>query len=482
MRAQGVIAALAVFMLFSSAAVCIFSDEDSSAAEQISGSLSVDPGASVSKTLSATEMTAQRNSAYFQQDNGVAPTIKYEIDPKSYINGTTKSIAPIITFSGTAPTEPGTYLKIVTVGLKQPAGNGVLVSCQFKLTVTVNQPKATYTVSFSVDGGTSCDPMDVQEGSSIILPSTTRADYKFEGWYDANKKVGDAGISYTPTGSVTLYALWSSTVITTYTVTFQSNGGSQCAIQTVSQNSSITLPNTSKTGCTFEGWFTQGGDKVGGAGSSYTPVASVTLYAHWSQIAQYKVTFNTNGGTTVDTKTCDAGSEITLPSVTKPNSSFIGWFTSTGVEVKSPYRVVGDITLYAHWTTYEITISSPSEDYQFSTTLRSNGVIVTDVNGIYNWYLDGVNVQNSSLNKYQVQTDLSDGQHTIKVIVELTSVSPSVTVQDELAFLVSSIPGSTPDLNPDSDLSDVNDNNDVIVIVIAVVTVVLGLIAISRII
>lgn len=116
MRAQGVIAALAVFMLFSSVAVCIFYDGDSSAAEQISGSLSVDPGASVSKTLSATKMSAQRNSAYFQQDNGVAPTIKYEIDPKQGApSSSTKSIAPIIRFSGTAPTESGTYLKIVTV-------------------------------------------------------------------------------------------------------------------------------------------------------------------------------------------------------------------------------------------------------------------------------------------------------------------------------------------------------------------------------
>lgn len=476
MRTHGMIAILATLMLLSTGAICILSDEDSSAdTETISGSLTKDPGESVSKTLSASKMTVQRNSTEYKEDNGVASTVTYTVDFNSGVVSSSKSITPVVTFSGTAPTEPGTYVKIVTVGLKTATGSSVLAKCQFKLTIIVNEPKATYTVSFNVDGGTSCNPMDVQEGSSITLPSTSRTDYKFEGWYENNKKVGDAGTSYKPTSNVTLYALWTSTVVTSYAVTFESNGGSQCAMQTVSKDSPITLPNTSKTGCTFLGWYKSDGTEAGDAGGSYTPEGSITLYAKWSQIAQYKVSFNTDGGTIVDTKVYDAGTEITLPYVQKANSSFVGWFTSEGVEVKSPYKVVGDITLYAHWSTYEVTISSPSEDYQFSTTLRSNGSVVTDVSGVYNWYLDGANVQNSTLSKYQAQ-GLTVGQHTIKVVVEVTSVSPSVTIQNELTFTVEeSEPTPEPPPGPEED-----DNT--LAIVAMIIAASLALIAISRII
>ena len=60
----------------------------------------------------------------------------------------------------------------------------------------------------------------------------------------------------------------------------------------------ITLPNTSKLGETFKGWYDQqtGGTRVGGAGDKYTPASDVTLYAQW-EVNSYKLTINPNGGT-----------------------------------------------------------------------------------------------------------------------------------------------------------------------------------------
>ena len=48
--------------------------------------------------------------------------------------------------------------------------------------------------------------------------------------------------------------------------------------------SSITLPTPSCSGWIFDGWYddADGGNKIGNGGASYTPAASVTLYAHWS--------------------------------------------------------------------------------------------------------------------------------------------------------------------------------------------------------
>ena len=73
----------------------------------------------------------------------------------------------------------------------------------------VNGPAATYTVTFDAYGGT-VSPASVEwtEGDSALTrPSPTRAGFVFAGWY-AEGRVGGAGDSYTPTGNVTLVAVW----------------------------------------------------------------------------------------------------------------------------------------------------------------------------------------------------------------------------------------------------------------------------------
>ncbi|MBR4313719.1 MAG: InlB B-repeat-containing protein, partial [Lachnospiraceae bacterium] len=76
---------------------------------------------------------------------------------------------------------------------------------------------------------------------------------------------------------------------TTYTVTFNAttNGGS-CATASLTQASSgasITLPTATKSGYTFNGWYTAstGGTLRGAANASYTPTANETLYAQFTE-------------------------------------------------------------------------------------------------------------------------------------------------------------------------------------------------------
>lgn len=48
-------------------------------------------------------------------------------------------------------------------------------------------------------------------GGSINLKNTNRSGYILEGWYkeaDCINKVGNAGVSFTPTVDITLYAKW----------------------------------------------------------------------------------------------------------------------------------------------------------------------------------------------------------------------------------------------------------------------------------
>lgn len=71
---------------------------------------------------------------------------------------------------------------------------------------------------------------------------------------------------------------------TTYTVTYDSAGGSAVASSVVTVGSSTYLPGANRDGHVFGGWYTaaSGGAFVGNAGDSYIPSSNVTLYAHWT--------------------------------------------------------------------------------------------------------------------------------------------------------------------------------------------------------
>jgi|GEM_PF-1891155 len=81
-----------------------------------------------------------------------------------------------------------------------------------------------------------------------------------------------------------------------FTVSFDANGGSTTPqSQTVKSGESITLPSTSRSGYTFNGWYSEksGGTKLGDAGSSYTVSRTITLYAQWTQLKAGEYTLHT---------------------------------------------------------------------------------------------------------------------------------------------------------------------------------------------
>jgi len=163
---------------------------------------------------------------------------------------------------------------------------------------------------------------------------------------------------------------------TTYTVSFNSNGGngtvSPSSITMLSE-SEITLPlagSLSKDGYAFGGWNTL----ANGAGVNYVPGASytitgnVTLYAKWN--LAYTITFNGNGADgTVPSyllATASTNHVVPLPSsgdLSKNGYTFGGWNTNssgtgTNYNTGANYTAGGNVTLYAKWNPiYTITFN-----------------------------------------------------------------------------------------------------------------------------
>jgi len=168
------------------------------------------------------------------------------------------------------------------------AGDSYVVNSSITLYALWTQN--AYNLFFETNGGSLLPNVsNVSNGSAVILPLTSREGYTFDGWYDASGNFvgvsGDTYIMYVVYEDVTLYARW--TPITYYSVWFEVQGGvSVSSINNVTKGGSITLPSTSRSGYTFDGWYTSasGGTRVGGVGDSYVVNSSITLYAHWTLI------------------------------------------------------------------------------------------------------------------------------------------------------------------------------------------------------
>ena len=154
----------------------------------------------------------------------------------------------------------------------------------------------------------------------------------------------------------------------TFTVTYDSKGGSDVpAASVVEENSIATLPTPTKDGFTFLGWFDNEACEGTAVTAPYTPTASITLYAKWieDEAEVYTVTFDSKGGSAVEAQTVEEGGSITLATPTKDGFVFGGWFADeacTGEALTSPYAPTATLTLYAKWLE-EYTVSFDLHHY-----------------------------------------------------------------------------------------------------------------------
>ena len=156
-------------------------------------------------------------------------------------------------------------------------------------TLTAQWMPDTYTVTLHLNDGTIGNGKNVTEytygtGATLLTADDiTRAGHTFEGWYEDENFSGSpvTEISATDTGKKEFYAKWT---LNTYTVTFDSQGGSKVDSQTVSHGGTVTEPTApTYEGYTFGGWYTEAGCTTE---YDFTTAVteSLTLYAKWKDV------------------------------------------------------------------------------------------------------------------------------------------------------------------------------------------------------
>ena len=181
-----------------------------------------------------------------------------------------------------------------------PADN-ITVKAQWE----INQ----YTIAFDTNGGSEITPITQDYGTKITAPDNpTRKGYTFKGW---DKEIPET----MPAGNITVKAQWE---INQYTITFDTNGGSEIAPITQDYGTEITAPdNPTRKGYTFKGWDKKIPETM--------PAENITVKAQW-EINQYTIAFDTNGGSEIVPITQDYGTEITAPdNPTRKGYTFKGW-------------------------------------------------------------------------------------------------------------------------------------------------------------
>lgn len=169
-------------------------------------------------------------------------------------------------------------------------------------------------------------------------------------------------------GTLTASTTVSVSARTSYTVSYNANGGSGApSSQTKWHDETLKLSTTqpTRTGYTFNGWNTNSSGTGTNylAGANYTSNAALTLYAKWTPVT-YTVTYNANGGTNApasQTKTYGVDLTLSADIPTYSGYNFQGWSTtdSGGVEYNpsGTYTANSAVTLYAVWT---VAYTSPS--------------------------------------------------------------------------------------------------------------------------
>lgn len=241
-----------------------------------------------------------------------------------------------------------------------------------KTVIKVNYARDSYNVTFVTNNGTPDITKPVYYNGKITPPEVTSDELDLDGWFTdvscSESSRVDFGTMRMPAYNVTLYAKWTKDK-RTYTISFDTDGGTDVASITQLYNTPVTAPeNPTKAGYTFIGWDKDIPELM--------PGENITLKAQW-MLNRYTITYENMSGATINNPTSYTveDSQIVLEPALKTGYTFEGWYSDSGLTKEVSAITVDsdnpvDITLYAKWTAnvYSVTFDNGLSAGHFTQT------------------------------------------------------------------------------------------------------------------
>jgi len=231
-----------------------------------------------------------------------------------------------------------------------------------------------YTVTFHTNGGNTIADVTLTSGiGNYTIPTPVREGYTFVGWYTNIQLTIPLVESEYGQSDMELYAKWQ---INIYTITFNSNGGSNVASIVAAYESPLVKPfDPTKEGMAFGGWFVDTNFQF-----EYTywvmPAANFTLHAKWISNST-NISFETDGGTPITTLSHNLSDELVIPTPTRQGYIFTGWYIDESCTTLFHAEEISmeDVTLYAKLKLNSTNISFITNEGE---VIQSLTPIVTD--------------------------------------------------------------------------------------------------------
>ena len=287
---------------------------------------------------------------------------------------------------------------------------------------TTNQSNNSVTVNSN-----STDTLTVKHGDTISLTASPSSGYHLTSWSGGYVSGSEESvIGPVVTDAVRVIGTFSNQALT-HTVTFKIGSNIYGDVQNVPDGGTATKPtDPGKVGYVFNYWSLEEN------GSEYnfnTPVTGdIVLHAVYTK-ETYTITFNTHGGSEIESQTVTHGGKATQPTPpTRTGYNFIRWsLTENGTESYDfNTQVTKSITIHAVWTQNSIQIKDETNMYRRDDKfyVRPTELLYIDKNTIFNNL-----VSTSGVNIYDKDNNVvSDGTASIATGYKISSGETNYTI------------------------------------------------------
>lgn len=288
----------------------------------------------------------------------------------------------------------------------------ILLNSHNEITITLypHYIMSHYKITYQLNGGTNSpnNPLTYCINSTISLEDPKHEGGTFVGWYldsDFSQPL-NVSISQILT-DIELYAKWD---LNRYKINFILNGG-EFIEEYIGEYGDVIDDIPTKFGYTFFGWYLDSNlTKKYSVGKIKIKNENITLYASWIKkeweieyVDVYKIDYNTNGGTPIETQYVSKYNTTIYPKMTKRNGYvFAGWYEDQYFTKVFDFSqpVNSDKTLFAKWvknnkldtsalylTEKNTYVVSTGINFVPSTSIAASYTFIATVEGEYEIYV-----------------------------------------------------------------------------------------------